>query len=239
MKTEENKRYLRLNMKLKYSFFLIVMLAANFSFAQPNQQLKGEIENLLAEQNLSGAVWSVVSEDGKIVTDACGSKNLKTKQTLRATDKVHVGSVSKTILAAGLLRMATLGLLHLDDPIEKYLPNLPIHNQFNPANPITVRHLLDHTSGLTDAKLWHIFSTTANSDTPLEAVYLNSPDLLTIQSKPGSIYSYSNLGYTILGMIIQKISKTRYEDYLAKNLLKPLGMANSSFQFISQATEKN
>lgn len=226
-------------MKLTYSLSLVFLFAINLSFAQSNQQLKDEIVNLLAEQKLSGAVWSIVSEDGKIITDAYGSKNIKTKQTLRATDKVHVGSVSKTILAAGLLRMATLGLFHLDDSIEKYLSKLPVHNQFNTTDPITIRHLIDHTSGLTDAKLWHIFSTTANPDTPLEAVYLNSPSILTVQSRPGSIYSYSNLGYTILGMVIQKISKTRYEDYLSENLLKPLGMVNSSFQFIAQATDKD
>jgi CubicO group peptidase (beta-lactamase class C family) len=141
-------------------------------------------------------------------------------------------------VAAGFLRMATLGLLNLDEPVKKYLPNLPIKNQFGNADPVTIRHLLDHTSGLADAKLWHVFSTTATPDTPLETVYLNSPGILKVQSRPGSVYSYSNLGYTILGMVIEKITKKRYEDYLGQNLLMPLGMTNSSVEFVSQITDK-
>jgi len=188
----------------------------------------------LTEQKLSGAVWSIVSDKGEIISDAAGYKNLKSKLLLSPTDKVHVGSVCKTILAAGFLRMATLGLINLDDPVKKYLPNLPVENQWDKTNPVTIRHLLDHTSGLTDAKLWHVFSTTATPNTALETVYFNTPGILKIQVIPGSIYSYSNLGYTILGMVIEKTTNQRYEDYLDKNLLTPLGMTNSSFHFISQ-----
>ena len=220
-------------MRTKTFLFLFSVLTS-FSYAQTQEVLKENIKKLLDEQNLSGAVWATVSEDGKIIVDACGSKNTKTKELLNAIDKVHVGSVSKTILAAGFLRMATLGLVNLDDPVLKYLPNLPLQNKWNNTNPLLIRHLLDHTSGLTDAKLWHVFSTTAFPNTPLETVYLRSPEILKIQAKPGSIYSYSNLGYTILGLIIEKITQQRYEDYLDENLLKPLGMANSTFHFVSQ-----
>ena len=180
-------------MTFKYFSLFILVTITHFSNAQTKEELKGTIENLLNEQKLSGAVWATVSDKGEIVTDAYGYKNTKTKELLSPTDKVHVGSVSKTILAAGFLRMATLGLLNLDDPVKKYLPNLPIENQLNNTTPVTIRHLLDHTSGLTDAKLWHIFSSTATPNTPLETVYLNSPNVLKLQSKPGSIYSYSNL----------------------------------------------
>lgn len=209
----------------------------NFSYAQKNDELNGIIKNLLVEQKLSGATWSIVSDNGEIITDAAGLKNIKTKELLNSNDKVHVGSVCKTILAAGILRMATLELLNLDDPVGKYLPNLPIKNQWHKKHPITIRNLLDHTSGLTDAKLWHIFSTTSLPKTPLEEVYLRSPNVLEVQTKPGSIHSYSNLGYTILAMIIEKITKINYEDYLDENLLKPLQMESSSFQFIFQKSD--
>lgn len=221
-------------MKFKFLLFFISVISSNLSVAQTTEGLKDTIKNLLAEQNLSGAVWSTVSENGDISVDAHGYKNMETGELLLPTDKVHVGSVSKTILAAGFLRMATLGLLNLDDPIKKYLPNLPIENQWDNVTPVTIRHLLDHTSGLTNVKLWHIFSTTATLDTPLESVYNNSPNLLKVRVKPGSIFSYSNLGYTILGMVIEKITQERYESFLDENLLKPLGMTNSTFKFISQ-----
>lgn len=221
-------------MSVKLFLFLILILSTNYSFAQTKEGLKDSLRTLLKEQKLSGAVWATVNEKGEIITDASGYKNTKTKELLSPTDKMQVGSVAKTILAAGFLRMATLGLLNLDESVKKYLPNLPIENQWNNTNPVTIRQLLDHTSGLTDAKLWHIFSTTATPNTPLESVYINSPNLLKVQARPGSIYSYSNLGYTILGMVIEKITRQRYENYLDENLLVPLGMTNSSFAFITQ-----
>jgi CubicO group peptidase (beta-lactamase class C family) len=215
-------------------FLLFTVFFVNFSYAQPKEKLKENIQKLLTEQKLSGAVWVTVSNESRISVDAVGYKNIKTKEFLSVTDKVHVGSVCKTILAAGFLRMATLGLLNLNDPIQKYLPTLTIKNEWKDTNPITIKHLLDHTSGLTDAKLWHIFSTKSTPDTPLEVAYLNSPEILVAHSKPGSVYSYSNLGYTILGVLIEKVTQTRYEKYLDDNVLKPLGMSNSSFHFVSQ-----
>lgn len=225
-------------MVLKLILILLLISFGNHSNAWSKEELQNKIADLLNEQKLSGAVWATVSDNGAIAFDSYGYKNGITKEPLTPTDKVHVGSVCKTILAAGFLRMATVGLLNLDDPVKKYLPNLPLEYHDYTHTPITIRHLLDHTSGLTDARLWHVFSTTATPDTPLEAAYLNSPHLLKVQAKPGSMYSYSNVGYTILGMIIEKITNKRYEEYLDENLLKPLGMLNSSFEFISQTKDR-
>ena len=222
-------------MKLKCLLIFISIISSCFSFAQTRGNLKGTIKNLLADQKLSGAVWSTVSDNGEIVTGADGYHNMETKDILKPASKVQVGSIAKTILATGFLRMASRGLLHLDDPVTKYLPAIPISNPWNKTNPVTIRQLLDHTSGLTDARLGHIFSTTSTPDTPLDAVYSNNKNLLKIQARPGSMYSYSNLGYTILGSVIEEITKVRYENYLDAHILKPLGMLNSSFTFISQA----
>lgn len=223
----------------KHYFFILLAIAIlnHWAYAQNNLYLRNTIKNLLVEQDISGAVWAVVSEKGEIITDATGYKNRKTRDFLNPKDKVHVGSVSKTILSAGFLRLATLGLINLHDPVIKYLPDLPVINPWEITDPVTIKHLLDHTSGLADAMLWHIFSTTAKPDTPLETFYLRSPKILRVQVKPGSIYSYSNLGYTILGMIIEKVTQQRYEKYLDEEVLKPLEMTSSSFHFISQSTD--
>ncbi|RPA68018.1 class A beta-lactamase-related serine hydrolase [Cyclobacteriaceae bacterium YHN15] len=215
-------------------YFVAIIGSTNISFSQTTEELKHKIDNLIAEQKLSGAVWAIVSENGEITTGASGYKNMDSKTLLGTTDKVHVGSIVKTVLATGFLRLATLELIKLDDPVKKYLPHLPLTNEWDKASPVTIRHLLDHTSGLTDAKLWHVFSTTAMPDTPLESFYTDNPGLLKVQAKPGSIYSYSNIGYTILGMVIEKISQRRYESFLDENLLKPLKMTNSTFEFVTQ-----
>jgi CubicO group peptidase (beta-lactamase class C family) len=214
---------------------LLFIALASSVFAQTQDSLQDTIEVLLSEQKISGAVWATVSENGAIKIGAAGYKNMSSKTHLTPSDKVHVGSVSKTLLAAGFLRLATVNAIDLDDPVSKYLPTLPINNRWGKTHPVTIRHLLDHTSGLTDVRLWQVFSTSATPSTPLESVYKGDPSMLRIQAKPGSIYSYSNLGFTILGMVIEKLTGDRYEHFLDENLLKPLGMLNSTFEFVTQA----
>lgn len=216
-----------------HSTFIFSLFFANTIIAQPNTQLHQDIEKLLAEQQLTGAVWTVVDSTG-IKTDCAGFKNAEVKEKFKATDRVHVGSLAKTILAAGVLRLATEGRINLDEAVGKYLPNTQFINKWQVTNPVTIRHLLDHTSGLSDAKLWQIFSTSSTPNTPLAAFYKDDPKILTIQAKPGAIYSYSNMGYTILGMLIETITNQRYENYLDDNILKPLKMHNSTFQFVTQ-----
>lgn len=217
-----------------------VMLSVLFGpiHGQSYEQLNEKMKTLVEQQNLSGAVWTIVDGNGEIRTDACGYANLRTKEKLNPCHKMLVGSLAKTVVAAAFLRMATLGILTLDDPVNKYLPQLPIKNRWADTNPISIRHLLDHTSGLADVKLWQVLSTTATANIPVEYAFNRSPDLLTVQAKPGSIRSYSNIGYSILGKIIEVISGQPYEHYLAGAILGPLGMANSSFYYISQKDDK-
>lgn len=196
-------------------------------------QNKVTIENLLQKEKISGAVWTIVKDDSISIFSA-GFKNLVTKEKLDDNDKVHVGSITKTMIALGILMLETQGKLTIDDPIKKYLPNLPIQNTWEATDPITVRHLLDHTSGLSDLRLWHFFSSSSKPNTPLSEFYTINTEVLRVQEKPGNMFSYSNIGYTLLGMLIEKVVNQPYEQYLDENLLKPMGMNNSTFQFVSQ-----
>jgi CubicO group peptidase (beta-lactamase class C family) len=201
--------------------------------AQNNAALEKNIEDLLGQQKLAGAVWTTVQNDS-IHTYSAGLKNMKTGEKLLQTDKVQVGSITKTVLALGVLRLATEGKIQLDQPIKTILPGLPVSNRWETTNPVTIGHLLDHTSGLSDLRLWHFFSTTATPHTPLADFYIRNPDVLKVYEKPGNVFSYSNMGYTILGMIIESITKQPYEKYLDEQLLQPIGMYNSTFRFLSQ-----
>ncbi len=214
-------------------FFIISLFLVNTILARSNNELHQDIEKLLLEQKLTGAVWTIVDSNG-ITTDCAGLKNAESKESFKPTDTVHIGSIAKTILAVGVLHLATEEKINLDESVSKYLTDTKFINKWNATNPVTIRHLLDHTSGLSDSKLWHIFSTSSTPNTPLSTFYQNDPKILTIQAKPGSIYSYSNMGYTLLGMIIESVTNQRYEKYLNENIIKPLGMYNSTFKFLTQ-----
>ncbi|HLM62267.1 MAG TPA: serine hydrolase domain-containing protein, partial [Pyrinomonadaceae bacterium] len=176
--------------------------------------MKRQIQRALDEEKLTGAVWTVVDSDQEIAVDAAGYKNLQTKEQLKPTDKVHIGSVTKTILAVGVLRLVSEGKINLNDPVEKYLPEINFDNKWSQANPVTVRHLLDHTSGLEDLRLWQMFTAKAASGSPLSYAFEKDSSVLRVRTKPGSIFSYSNMGYTLLGMIIEKVAGEPYESYL-------------------------
>ncbi|MEP1097123.1 MAG: serine hydrolase domain-containing protein [Cyclobacteriaceae bacterium] len=217
---------------MRYLTFLLLTTFIQ-AHTQSKDSLASELRTILVEQNLTGAAWSVVS-DSLITTGACGLKNAVTGEKLREEDKIQIGSVTKTLIAAGILRMASLGLLNVDDPVGKYLPDLPFANPWRSVRPVLVRDLLNHTSGIEDARFWQVFSTKPQPDTPLGFVFTKNPDVLDARTKPGTRFSYSNMGYTMLGLIIERISGERYETYLDKNLLAPLGMKNSTFRFVTQ-----
>ncbi len=219
-------------------FYVFIFCLTNSVFAQTELILKDAINKALIEEGLTGAVWSVVDADGKITFDAVGINNKKTGKLLKSTDKVNIGSITKTLIATGILRLATEKKLDISEPIKKYLPQLNFDNQWEVNSPITIRHLLDHTSGLTDIRLWQIFSENAKANSPLEFAFKKNPKVLKVHAQPGSIFSYSNMGYTLLAMVIESVSKEKYERYLDKHLLLPLGMANSTFQFVSQVGNK-
>ncbi|GAB5413404.1 MAG: hypothetical protein Cons2KO_10070 [Congregibacter sp.] len=154
---------------------------------------------------------------------------------MTATTKVQVGSVTKTLVALGVLHLVSEGQLNLDANVEQLLPELRWDNPWRAEAPVTVRHLLEHTAGLDNIRMWQFLNTNVTADTPLAAAFPQSQkQLLRIRTRPGSQYSYSNMGYAILGIVIERVTGERYEDYLARELLEPLNMHDSSFHYIAQ-----
>jgi CubicO group peptidase (beta-lactamase class C family) len=220
--------------------FLLSMLALSLlsttMWARAETPLATKIQRTLQQEQLNGAVWATVSPAGA-VTGAAGVANAAAGTAMRADSRVHVGSVAKTLLAAGVLRLVTEGKLALDTPVATLLPTLSFDNRWAATDPVRVRHLLAHTAGIENFRLWHLFSTHARADTALHAAFTGAtPDttLLRVQARPGSRYAYSSLGYVLLGMIIEQVGGQRYDRYLDTHLLQPLGMRDTTFGFVTQ-----
>ncbi|MDY0976510.1 serine hydrolase domain-containing protein [Massilia sp. CFBP9012] len=207
----------------------LLLIAAPLQ-AAPN--IESQIGHLLHAQGLQGAVWTTLDSQG-----AAGASNARTGAAMRVDHRVHVGSIAKTLLAVGVLRMVSEGRLSLDTPVATLLPHVAIDNPWEPGDPVRIRHLLDHTAGLDDAHLWHVFSMRAGARAPLAAAVPAGSPVLRVRQRPGSRTSYSNIGYTLLGMVIETITGQAYETYLDTALLAPLGMRDSSFAFVTQERE--
>ena len=220
----------------KSYILLLSIFIVNIIIAQDNLTFEEEFKKVIASENLTGAVWSTINDD-TITTGAIGLKNNDTKKILKSTDKVLIDSITKSLLATGILRLSSQGKLDIDSPVYKILPDIPFDNPWKKDNPVTVRDLLNHTSGIEDSRFWQVFSTRSTPTTPLEYIFSKNPSVLKVRTIPGTRFSYSNMGYSFLGLIIEKVTQEPYENYLDKNLLIPLGMNDSTFSFVSQSEE--
>lgn len=196
------------------------------------EHLQAQFENRLHQASLPGAVWTLVTPAAGIVTGGAGSSDATTGKPMTPDTRVHVGSVAKTVLAMGVLRLVTRGQLGLDTEVAGLLPALRFDNSWQASDPIRVRHLLAHTAGLDNFRLHQVFSLRARPDLPLgEALGMSQ---LTVNSRPGARYAYSSIGYHLLGMVIEAVTRQRYESWLDAELLQPLGMHDSTFVFTTQ-----
>lgn len=196
--------------------------------------LAQSIGAVLVEEGLVGATWALVTPEGTTV-GAAGLKDVSHNVPLAPGDRMQLGSVAKTFIATGVLRLATEGRVELDAPLEQYLPGVPIENPWVSSAPLRVRHLLDHTGGLDDARMWQVFSLRADPDAPLRDGLTRPGGALHVRHPPGDRFSYSNTGYLLLGMLIEAVTGMRYEAWLDAELLAPLGMLSSTAAFVTQS----
>src|SRR5688500_16228861 len=137
------------------------------------------------------------------------------------------GSVAKQFTAAAVVLLSLDGKLSLDDPVKKHIPELPDYDK-----PITIRHILNHTAGLRD---WGtVLQLTGagrgdrviSQDLALDVIVHQK----SLDFTPGAEYSYSNSGYQLAAIIVERVSKQKFADFVAERLFKPLGMTKSSWR---------
>ena len=139
------------------------------------------------------------------------------------TTRFRIGSITKQFTAAAILLLQQQGRLTVKDPICRYLPTCP-----DAWQAITIHHALTHTSGLPNSTdLPQINDARDRPMTPAQQLKLVGN--LPLEFTPGSDFQYCNTGYLALGLVIEKVSGTSYEDFLQTAILKPLGMADSGY----------
>jgi len=218
------------------ALFIYILTFITPTIASPNEltNFNQDLMTMLIAEQLAGITWSTIDK-GHITIGSAGFSHLGELTPMKNTSKVHVGSVTKVLLSIGVLRLVSENKLALNTKITTLLPALAIKNPWQASAPITVKHLLEHTAGLDNIRMWQLLNTSVTPTSPLtNAFQTKNQSLLTVRSKPGSQYSYSNMGYTLLGMIIEEVVQQNYETYLDENLLKPLGMSDSTFLFTAQ-----
>jgi CubicO group peptidase (beta-lactamase class C family) len=149
--------------------------------------------------------------------------------------------VTKIPTAMAVLQLHERGLLDIDDPVVDYLPFFDVEYPSEDSDPITIRHLLIHSSGLPDN-----FPAVVGWMHPFDAPHLDQTDLLidvfpdyrVLLFEPGDHAQYTNVGYMVLGAIIEAVSGQSYEDYVVAHVFQPLGMEQTNFVYTDAMLER-
>ena len=210
---------------------LVSVITMSAQSVEALKTFKALYEKELKDNGVAGSSF-VFLRDNKLVADyRYGSANLEKNQPVDENTIYHWASNTKPFTGIAIMQLRDRGLLKLDDPVTKYLPELrAVHNSFGSMDEITIRHLMTHSAGFrggtwpfTSGKDWEPFEPQDYSQLVAMFPYTE------IRFKPGSKFSYSNPGIVFLGRIIETLTKDDYEVYIDKNILKPLEMYQSYF----------
>lgn len=234
---------------MKLTIFLIIsgVLLLSIIATQPRLsaspksliEIESYIKKLNARKNPPGLSVAVV-KDGQIAYSQAFGLADGPAQIPATTDTVyHWWSMTKVPTALAILKLYDAEELDIDDPVSEYLPFFQVELNGEPAPPITIRQVLRHTSGLPDTVPamigWVHYNDEIYNQTELLQQHL--PNYNQLEFVPDSKVAYSNLGYMVLGAIIETVSGKSYEDYIQDQILVPLGMENTGFLYTSQMTE--
>jgi CubicO group peptidase (beta-lactamase class C family) len=190
--------------------------------AQLVTALRAQLDQLSAADAFSGSV--LVAKNGKVLFEnAYGFADHAFSVPNKVDTKFNLGSMGKMFTAVAILQLAEQGKLSLSDTLIKLVPDYPDKDI---AGKITVYQLLTHTSGLADMFNEKFFNTPKDRFATIEAhlpLFTGKPLLF----EPGTKWSYSNAGFIVLGLVIQRVSGQSYYDYVREHVFKPTGMMNT------------
>jgi CubicO group peptidase (beta-lactamase class C family) len=207
---------------------LVLMLFASCTFSSIAQSIAPSLDSLVnvyvKQKGFNGSV--LVAQKGNILLEkGYGYKDVTQKTKVDANSLFQYGSITKQFTSALVMYLQEKGKLNINDKLSKYFPELPF------ADSVTIYNLLTHTSG--------VFNYTNNGDfmkteavkpasrEKIFALFSNKP----LEFSPGSQFSYSNSGYSLLGYIIEKASGMPYEKLMRQVILEPLGLKTAGFDY--------
>ncbi|PEI94127.1 serine hydrolase domain-containing protein [Bacillus toyonensis] len=199
------------------------------SLQTSNQRHRNSVKEAMWDTLKLGypGILAKTSEGGKTWGYAAGVADLSTKKPMKTDFRFRIASVTKTFTATVVLQLAGENRLNLDDSIEKWLPGVIQGNGYD-GNQITIRQILNHTSGIVEyarSKEIDFFTNTKKSFTAEELVKVGLS--MPPEFAPGKGWSYSNTGYVLLGILIEKVTGNSYAEEIENRIIEPLELSNT------------
>src|SRR6476646_7718304 len=185
---------------------VLAVLAYASSAQAPTDRLKQVVEPYVDAQMFMGSV--LLAKNGKVIfSKSYGMADLEWSVPNSPTTRFNIASMTKQFTAASILLLEDRGKLRTDDSVKKYLPDAPAS-----WDKITIYHLLTHTSGISDDAVKY------EPGPPEKLLFRDAP----LNFQAGQQWAYTNLGYIVLGYLLEKISGQPYEEFVQENIFKPL-----------------
>lgn len=242
-----------------HRLFIALFLSFHIIHAQETDisiQLTQEIEQIVAQGHINGLGIAIVNQDGLLYSNGFGYADIKAKKPYTVNTIQNIGSVSKTLIGVALLKAQELGYLHLDDPINQYLP-FQVINPYHPEEAITIRQLATHTSSIKDPLRYETsgYILKEYSPTGKKKANFRSPDKMIslaefhqslldpkgkwykksnfLKKKPGEWFDYTNVGAGLAAYVLELATKTPFDEFTQEHILDPLAMSHSGWNFES------
>ena len=202
-------------------------MAAKSEIPETVQTARREIWKRLSSGAASSATIAIMNKNRIIYSEGFGMRNREDSLPVRKNTQFNIGSISKIFTAAAVLLLVDDGLVNLDQPVTTYLPEFAATDER--YREITVRMLLNHTSGLPGTNGKDAFGSQKNPSYVAETLEFLAAE--GIKHQPGTISVYCNDGFTVAEGLIEKITGKSYAAFLNKRIFKPMHMKNSSCFF--------
>ncbi len=191
------------------------------------RELRTALEELRVEMAAPGGIVGMWRSGAEPLVVASGLADLQSGRPLEADDPYYIGSISKTYTAVVVLRLAEEGKLTLDDPVGRYLPSVPRGAE------ITIRQLLDHTSGLRDFYTYIYFRPDRDEMVELVTKDWDEDEVLALVERlghdfdPGTDWAYSSTNYFLLGLVVERVTGLSLSQAYRRTLFEPLGLVHT------------
>ncbi len=201
---------------------LCITSVAHAAQTDPVAKIEEYMQATMKADRFTGAI--LVARDDKIlVSKGYGMADIEDDVPNAPHTKFRLGSITKQFTAAAILLLQERGKLGVQDSVCKYVDDCPAEWQ-----PITIHHLLTHTSGIPNFTAMPDYLKTMALPSPAKET-VGRVRALPLEFKPGEKFNYSNSGYVLLGHVIEKVSGQSYEQFVRENIFKPIGMNDTGY----------
>ena len=182
---------------------------------------------MAAREHVPGAAWGIIVDGRLVHVGTTGVRDIASRDPVDTSTVFRIASMTKSFTALAILRLRDEGKLSLDDPAERYVPELATLAYPTTDSPrITIRHLLSHAEGFPEDNPWGDQQLAITDEEMSRLMRRGIP----FSNVPGVAYEYSNYGFAILGRIVARVSGMPYDDYVNATILRPLRMESTTLE---------